>query len=141
MLLTQKFLNCPPSIKNVWAVLSGWWLGSQNFQALYERLDSNQSQFSLLHKYKVLLLKSCGGLFQCILYYQSWFHKNYLGYLVHIFSRNKTFSLLGYSHLCNKCEVTLTNFEKFHPPKEKIHPPGLLNSYFFLPSTPRLFEL
>ena len=32
----------------------------------------------------------------------------------------------SYSHLSNKHEVTLTDFEKFHPPQKKIHPPRLL---------------
>ena len=34
----------------------------------------------------------------------------------------------NYSHLSNKREVTLTDFEKFHPPQKKIHPPQLLIS-------------
>ena len=33
-----------------------------------------------------------------------------------------------YSHHSNKREVTLTDFEKFHPPQKKIHPPRLLIS-------------
>ena len=31
-----------------------------------------------------------------------------------------------YSHLSNKREVTLTDFENFHPPQKKISPPHLL---------------
>ena len=44
----------------------------------------------------------------------------------------KTLSRPGgtdYSHLSNKREVTLTNFEKFHPPQKKIPPP---QNCFFL---------
>jgi hypothetical protein len=36
--------------------------------------------------------------------------------------------LLHYSHLSNKREVTLTDFEKFHPPQKKFYPPRLLIS-------------
>ena len=36
-----------------------------------------------------------------------------------------------YSHLSNKREFTLTYFEKFHPLKEKIHPPCLSISQIF----------
>jgi hypothetical protein len=46
-----------------------------------------------------------------------------------------------YSHLSNKRELTLTDFEKFHPPQKK----STLHVYWFLrffpPSTPRLLEL
>ena len=35
------------------------------------------------------------------------------------------------SHLSNKREVTLTDFEKFPPPQKKIHPPHLLISQIF----------
>ena len=34
----------------------------------------------------------------------------------------------AYSHLSNKREVTLTDFEKFHPPQKRIPPPHLLIS-------------
>ena len=34
----------------------------------------------------------------------------------------------AYSHLSNKRDVTLTDFEKFHPPQIKIPPPRLLIS-------------
>ena len=36
--------------------------------------------------------------------------------------------VLDYSHLSNKHEVTLTDFEKFRPPQNKIPPPRLLIS-------------
>ena len=46
-----------------------------------------------------------------------------------------------YSHLSNKREVTLTDFEKSHPPQKKF----TLHIYWFLtffpPSTPRLLHL
>ena len=46
-----------------------------------------------------------------------------------------------YSHLSNKREVKLTDFEKLHPPQKK----STLHVYWFLrcfpPSTPRLLEL
>ena len=37
--------------------------------------------------------------------------------------------VLGYSHLSNKRDVTLTDFEKFHPSQKKIPPP---QNRFFL---------
>ena len=40
----------------------------------------------------------------------------------------KTMVCFTYSHFSNKREVTLTDFEKFHPPQKKIHPPRLLIS-------------
>ena len=43
-----------------------------------------------------------------------------------------------YSHLSNKCEFTLTDFEKFHPPQKKNLPSTFIDFLdFFQPSTPR----
>ena len=54
---------------------------------------------------------------------------------------SQLFHVKRYSHLSNKCEVTLTDFEKFHPPQKK----STLHVYWFLrffpPSTPRLLPL
>ena len=46
-----------------------------------------------------------------------------------------------YSHLSNKREVTLTDFETLHPP-QKINPPSTFIDFLdFPPSTPRLLDL
>ena len=54
--------------------------------------------------------------------------------------RDSYFTHFIYSHLSNKREVTLTNFEKFH-----LHKKTTLHVYWFLrffpPSTPRLLHL
>ena len=46
-----------------------------------------------------------------------------------------------YSHLSNKRDVTLTDFEKFHPTQIKNPPYTFIDFLVFPPSTPRLLDL
>ena len=61
--------------------------------------------------------------------------------ILRLFSRNIIILIyffntsLSYSHLSNKCRITLIDFER------KFPPPLLLSFKFFPPSTPRLLQL
>ena len=46
---------------------------------------------------------------------------------------------LLYTHLSNRREVTLTEFEKFHPPQKKIPPSSFIN-FITIYQPPRLFQ-